>query len=941
MSSLILMWILRAALALSFVVVSLNHTANGQIVIQGGSFNAQPSGAVQSAEIVQPAAQPKMNANQSKPKASSKPNKKEKKENDQEQNDKESKLNKPKSKEAKETIVRGNDPPGAPDPRELEASPDENGRVRFSFHGQPWPAVLQWLANVSDLSLDWRELPNDYLNLTTQRAYTLDEARDLINRHLQARGYTLLLSGEVLSVFKLDKIEPSLVPRVTEEDLYDLQPHDIVKLTFDLPAGLDPAKAVEDVKQALSPHAKAMPLAATKRILLIDTVINLRMVSSLLNAERLEVEGQVVPKEFVLNHVQASEIIDILYVVLGLDPNSRPSQMDLQIQQKKLEILQQMSQRGKDIAKMLQPDGPKVYLAYNKQRNSVLANAPPEQMAIIERTIKSLDVPSTDQASGSIADSGSSLRTLERYRLKEIKPDSLLNTLNEIGNLSPRAELRADNSSKILFARCTAADHAKIADLVEELDSTDFVVKVFQLRRYPADAVAGTIGAILIKPPEKKERNNSSYYWFGGRRQEEEEKPQTELRVDADTENNRLIARGTQQQIEEVTNLLIQLGEPIGTDGRQSNVRVLGTLGKEQTERLLKQLQEAWPSVGDGTELILPEIDEQNSSPDSRDSESRDTTASNDLKSTFRLLSHADKSQQDQQSDEQIKLSVDQRGRLIISGNNQTALNQLEELIVAMVPEPPRFKVFPVEHLRADYIVDMLEIYYEEEVNQGKGEDILDWWGRVRETGSKDEGPVRLSKRRRLRFLHEQTSNTVLVANAPSEMLKEIKTLIDSWDKPPIDDAVLSRQTEAIRIRYSKASKIAATIKEVYRDLLSRGDKEFDTKEEKARGGDRRLLTSIKFSDGSAYQSTKPIYIGFDGVLSVGADDTANVLVISASSEIFHSVVQMVRVLDEEARPREEIRVVELDGSVSAKAMKAALSRALRKQTAPENKKKK
>ena len=100
-----------------------------------------------------------------------------------------------------------------PDPREFDVKLDDKGRVPpFNFIGQPWPDVLQWLANISKCSLDWQELPNDYLNLTTQRPYALDEVRDLINRHLNARGYTAIQSGEVLSVFKIDKIDPSVVP---------------------------------------------------------------------------------------------------------------------------------------------------------------------------------------------------------------------------------------------------------------------------------------------------------------------------------------------------------------------------------------------------------------------------------------------------------------------------------------------------------------------------------------------------------------------------------------------------------------------------------------------------------------------------------------------------------------------------------------------------------
>ena len=75
--------------------------------------------------------------------------------------------------------------------------------------GKPGPDVLDWLATVSGMSLDWQELPGDYLNLITQRSYTVEEARDLINRHLLARGYTLLVVNEVLSVAKTENSTPA------------------------------------------------------------------------------------------------------------------------------------------------------------------------------------------------------------------------------------------------------------------------------------------------------------------------------------------------------------------------------------------------------------------------------------------------------------------------------------------------------------------------------------------------------------------------------------------------------------------------------------------------------------------------------------------------------------------------------------------------------------
>ena len=174
----------------------------------------------------------------------------------------------------------------------------------------------------------------------------VDEIRDLINRHLHARGYTMLSGGEVLSVFKIEKLDPSLVPRLTEDQLYDAKPYDFVKVSFELPASMAPDKAAPDIKQVLSPSAKVFPLVTSKRVLVMDAVANLRLVSALLNEERAVQDGRIVPREFILKYARAEQVIDTLYVIVGLDPKSRPTQMELQLQQQKLQIMMQMQQQG-------------------------------------------------------------------------------------------------------------------------------------------------------------------------------------------------------------------------------------------------------------------------------------------------------------------------------------------------------------------------------------------------------------------------------------------------------------------------------------------------------------------------------------------------------------------------------------------------------------------
>lgn len=910
-------------LALFAVGVTALAQPPGMMIRPGGSFRPARGGPP-------PGVQP------GKPSGEKSDDKKEEGEKDKSDDDKKKEGEEKKDDDG--PVKRPDKPPVPPDPRELEAKPDANGRVRFSFHGQAWADVLQWLANVSELSLDWRELPNDYLNLTTQRAYTLSEARDLINRHLQARGYTLMLSGEVLSVFKLDQLDPSLAPRVTEEDLYDRQPHDVVKLSLAVPGGLDVKKAAEDVKQALGPHAKIMPLAATQRLLLIDTVANLRMASALMNAERLAEEGRVVPREFVLKHVQAANVIDTLYVVLGLDPNSRPSQMELQIQQQKMQLMTQMSQSGKDVLSLLKKDGPPVFLAYNRQRNSVLANAPPAQMRIIERAIDALDVP-VGGLDASPASDASASRTLKEYRLKSVEPNSVVIALEEIGDLGPRTELRGDNKSKTLFARATERDHEKIAALVERLDDAETRVEVFWLRRLPAEAVAGTIQLLMIEKPKKKKNNDYPFYFSFRNRNNEPEEPDTLLRVDADLENNRLLVRGTQQQIQEVRDLLVKMGEPLDSPAGRGRVRVLDSVGPEATAQMLEQLKAAWPSMGGDTELVLPPEpqDDPADAPDEDEQEGSDedgrVAANGAAAPHFRLLStgaeeEPAEAQQQKEADTQVAVQVDPTGRLVISSDDPAALDRLEELVAALAPKPEKFRLFYVTERRPDFIVQNLEVYFEDELKEENGQ-VLDWWGRMQGVNEEDE-PIRLSRRRPLRFLADDWSSSILVANATPAQLAEIERLIKRWDRQPIDDRVLARRTATVKLEYSKASVVVGALKEVYRDLLSKRDKEFDTPEQKARASTKDYLTTIRFRDQSgAGRATEPTFIGFDGVLSLGADDQANVVIVSASEEIFDSVVATIRALDEEARPTTAVQVVQLSGGVATDDVRRALVEAL------------
>ncbi len=682
-----------------------------------------------------------------------------------------------------EPIQRPSKPDEEPNPEELKLRPDEEGKIRFNFTGQPWPGVLKWLADTSGMSLDWQELPGDYLNLITQRGYTLAEARDLINRHLLARGYTLLQQGEVLSVFKVDKLNAGMVPRVAPEELAERMPYEFVKVSFVLD-WLMAEEAVAELKPMLSPNGKLTALKATNRIEAMDAVLNLSQIYQLLKQEQSDTSEDALVREFVLKHSLAEEVVEQLNSLLGIEKKgvSKGPMTPQQMEQKKREAAmraqqQQHQKQGKAPPPKSQP---KVYLVANRRNNSILANAPPDKMAIIEQAIRVLDVPSgygqsllqnldrmqvyrletvdpkavvdtlkelgrldfdtrleVDEenhaivAYASLADhvtirslvekldrggrrsqvipltelkaevvaekidfvmgggrekekepssrdrgrsfspffpfggfSSSSrsrgraeqrpadrfrvdadtknnalilwcndfeltkveslleqlrampkqegdLHSVEVFRLATLEPGPLVETLKETDALGVHASVRADEENHAVVVFGTEEDHQKIRALIERLDGSQRQFEVVQLRRLPADYVAGTIQFMMSTgQKDQPSLDRYAYYPYTSRRRPEGSQKEEGFRVEADVENNRLLMLANEVELKEVMNLLVKLGEIPPQEGNPSTVRVLDSLPEEELHELLEQLRRAWPSVAPNP-LILPEKEEE------------------------------------------------------------------------------------------------------------------------------------------------------------------------------------------------------------------------------------------------------------------------------------------------------------------------------------------
>ncbi len=864
---------------------------------------------------------------QAPPQAQPQPQPEEKKEEK-----KDEKKDEKKKEEEVKTFKRPTDASVRLDPNRVRLQPDKNGMVQFNYNGQPWVDVLQEFADAAKMTFDYQELPADQLNLITQKKYNLQQARDLLNSRLLARGFTLVTQGELLSAVKVDKLDPSLVPRVEVDDLEDHMAHDIVRVRFDLPDSIEPAKAKDEVKVLLSPNAKITPLLSTKRLLVIDTVNNLTSVRDLFYAEQTAADSIIKPEIYEIKHRRADYVADQIMIVLGLDPASRKSPQELQLETQRMQLLMQMSQQKKDVSKLLKPGGPPVHIAVDRQQNVLMINAPADLKRTIERTIEQVDQP----AGGYVAATAGG-RSTRPHKTKTASTDAVVSALTEFGQLDPLTRLQSDSKTKTIFAYANEGDHQKIEEMIKKLDSTGREIHVIQLRRYSATGVAGTLTAMFAKSDDDEDKNRSrrsSYfsYWGRGRGEEEEEDNELGFKAMPDAENNRLIIWANADELARVNKMLTRLGEsPEGITRNPTKVRELPSRTPEETARLLEKLKAAYPGqLNIDDSALKKKVEDEKPEVKPEDKVTRRSPLGSARFMTVQQTSEATtESKTEATPNPPINVTVTEDGRIVLSSEDAAALNQLEELMYSIQPRRNEFVKFKLEYVYASDVAFKLEEYFEEEL-KGQTESVFDQWGEYEGKREKDMGPSTLGRRDLLRFISEDYTNTLIVQGASSSQLKVIKDLIDIYDKKPKPQEYLSRKTEIIKLKYANAQDIANALKEVYRELLSSKDKEFKDDD----GGTSFIGGTEKtyvFGEAKLNEDgeEEPVFMKFEGMLAVGFDQVSNTLIISAREEVWESVKRTVDLLDQAAAPNTTIHVHRVGGGVRAGTLQQLLQQSV------------
>ena len=868
-------------------------------------------------------------------------------------------------------------PPEAPNKRELDVRPDEQGMVQFQFRNQPWPDVLKWLAETSGMSLDWQELPNDYINLSTQRPYTIVQTRDLVNRHLLARGFTLLEIDGMLQVGKTDKINSALVPKVLPEELDALPAHRFVRCCFTLDTLLV-EEVVEEFKSLLSSNGKLIPLHSTNRLEAMDAAGNLQEIKNVLIDEQSETARQQLAREFPLQFVRADEVKLQLEVFLGISKRASPTITDpgqmAAMQQQMMQQQQMMAQQMQAGAK---PDGSAgnqkkrpsdVYLVSNPRQNSVIVHAPPDKMAIVAAFVKRVDVPNPDSKSFHRFE-----QRLKVYRLASISPKQLVASLIAMDALEPTTRLEVDEDNNAIIAHASLADQYAIQQVIDRLDGSARSFDVLQLRRLKAEEVAGTIKFLMgVKETKDENKNSRRSFYFDPFNQgaDEKKKKDDSFRVGANVEDNQILLWANEIEREEINNLLVKLGE-IPANGNQGNpFRIIEGSRSAEMKEYLEAIKKKWNNLSPGTSLILPadsefELSPGDSTKSSKVEDSPDATGVNDesnsdgtdgnnktlpvdpnanpnpgnvpeksptalsrrFKEQFvdtpsvnqasspfiKETAHQDPLIQIEKAPEKTPIAIefDADGNLILKSPDINALNQLEALMLRDTPPKKPYDVFEVKNTRASWIELNLVDYFKDDKKKDDPRESFFRFLWLDETPQKKNEEPQLGKKRVLRFISDNDTNTIIAIGASNSEKRLIKELIALWDTPDTKKAKDARYTKLVSVKYSRAEAIEQAIKDAYRDFLSDNDKAFDRDAPPGSKGSEE-----KRDRGSSGRK-----------FSLGVDKLTNTIIVSAEGEDFLKVIcDMITQLDLAAQPSGVVKVLEFSGGgTSSKSMEKAL----------------
>ncbi len=756
-----------------------------------------------------------------------------------------------------------------------------NDRVRFSFDGVAWRDVIRWLADEGGLALQVSELPTGSFTYSDPRVFKHADAIDRINLFLLPEGFTLVRSGQLLSVINLGDQRSmqqldAMAELVTTDELKDRNRHEVLKCIFPL-GDIDPEEAVQELS-VMNLMTTPEVLGKTKQLISTATASKLRSVQSILSAFTPdEMANGTVVESFALKHVSAEDVLLVARPHLGLATGEMIG-IDVSISadvlgknifvtgmEDKVKLLEglvnavdqpeqkESSEEGESVLRSHLVTGGHVDTVYNvlqtllagrtntirlsmdEAANTIVAFAPEAIQQEIQGTVSQLQASEAEFAV-------IPLKTVDPYFVISLLDEmlDLPDSLDDPETIDPDApKIDADPGSMRLFVRAKKAELEQIKKIVEGLDSVQGVDSGNRLRFLP---LKGENAGELLDAAVK--------FWQG---------------------NNEVI-----------------------------RYRSLGNAGAASLERVVNDPKER-KATTDQSETRPSDNKEQPKTPDPGKVDARLNTNG----------SHVLTVAQDESS--AIRLQMTPRG-LMLQSEDPAALDRFEEHLRAItgpldsMPSPP--VVFYLQYTKADdalrFLADLID--GGEAAMEGQAGSLVN--GFLSSSGSMlgsflttRDGVMTLTAGTSMSVVADTRLNRLIVQGSASEV-EQVEAYLKIIDRSNgLADIKTYGQSHVIELVNIKAAEMASVIREAFagRVVASTTGQTGQPGEQPGQPRapqkpDPREAES-KSKKGAAPQKSTPAR-NLEPKMTIAVHEPSNSLVVTAPDQLFEEVERLVKVID-------------------------------------------
>ena len=333
--------------------------------------------------------------------------------------------------------------PGQVAPAVPAAAPkSEDKRIVFNMESQRWSQVFQWLVDQTGLKYASSYIPQGSFTFKSPegKKYTIGEIIDIINEGLNSnpdqQRYLLIRRETSFVLVPADeRIDPTLIPRITLDELPARGKTEVVTLVYSLNT-LVAEEIAPEVKRLMGKYGEVVPLSRANQLVMQDSAGTLRQIVQILK-DNEEKEGKGQGGES-LNHeckfIKAREAERILVSLLG---GSSGSVAQAQPNDPRRDPrFQQPAMTGRQRATSVIAD---------ERTNSVLVTGMPDKISQAKEILKRIDVAQPGQQPVLV---GPAL--LRQYDVNPGSAEAVAKTLQEVYKNSATVRISAVGTGAVM-----------------------------------------------------------------------------------------------------------------------------------------------------------------------------------------------------------------------------------------------------------------------------------------------------------------------------------------------------------------------------------------------------------------------------------------------------------------------------------------------------------